>query len=532
ERLPIAEAVQQVRDKVGIAQALLPHEARPPVIAQFDISAQPILVFSASSTEDPLALHDLLDDKIRPRLEQLEGVAAARILGGSVREVAVDLFPDRLTALNLMPDAILQRIRAEHLDLPAGRYTSGPGEVGVRVAGEFKNVDTLRQMVVATAPDGSQVHLSDIALVREAAAETRTLVRTNGRDAVAMEVIKQSGANTVQVASVVKAELARLHAQHGNKFRADLLIDQSSDIEANAHEVWVAIYFGGAMAILIILLFLMDWRGTLISALALPTSVVGTLFFMWYAGFSLNQLTLLGLSLAIGLLIDDAVVVRESITRRLEAGADPMEAASLGTQEIALAVMATTFTLCAVFVPVAFMQGIVGQFFRQFGLTITAAVLISLFVAFTLDPMLSARFSRAGGHAQARHPVAVRLEAFFAATDRLYADSLSWVLAHRKTTMLAAMAIFFGSLVVASRLGTDFVGNEDRGQLLVSLEFPPGTRIGTTSARSAAAEAEVARLPGVTTVYAVVGPQEQVEKVTWRVTTVDKQSRSQSIDYY
>jgi HAE1 family hydrophobic/amphiphilic exporter-1 len=530
--VPLAEAVQQVRDKVGIAQALLPHEARPPVIAQFDISAQPILVFSASSTADPLALHDLLDDKIRPRLEQLEGVAAARVLGGSVREVAVDLFPDRLTALNLTPDAVLQRIRAEHLDLPAGRYTSGPGEVGVRVAGEFKNVDKLRQMVVATAPDGSQVHLSDIALVRETAAEARTLVRTNGRDAVAMEVIKQSGSNTVQVASVVKAELARLHEQHGDRFRADLLIDQSSDIEANAHEVWIAIYFGGAMAILIILLFLMDWRGTLISALALPTSVVGTLFFMWYAGFSLNQLTLLGLSLAIGLLIDDAVVVRESITRRLEAGADPVEAASLGTQEIALAVMATTFTLCAVFVPVAFMQGIVGQFFRQFGLTITAAVLISLFVAFTLDPMLSARFARAGGHSHVRHPVVVRLEAFFGATDRLYAVSLAWVLAHRKTTMLAAALIFFGSLVVASRLGTDFVGNEDRGQLLVSLEFPPGTRIGTTSARSAVAEAEVARLPGVTTVYAVVGPQEQVEKVTWRVTTVDKQARSQSIDYY
>ncbi len=185
-----------------------------------------------------------------------------------------------------------------------------------------------------------------------------------------------------------------------------MLIDQSIDIESNAREVWIAIYFGGAMAILIILLFLLDLRGTFISALALPTSVVGTLFVMYWLGFSLNQLTLLGLSLAIGLLIDDAVVVRESITRRLERGEAPALAASHGTQEIALAVMATTFTLVAVFVPVAFMQGIVGQFFRQFGLTITAAVLISLFVAFTLDPMLSARLTRARvpGEAPPRAP--------------------------------------------------------------------------------------------------------------------------------
>lgn len=532
--VPLNEAVQQVRDKVGVAIGQLPQGVRPPIIAQFDIAAQPIVVFTASSTLDSLSLHDLLDDKIRPRLEQLEGVAAARILGGTEREVAVDLFPDRLTALNLMPDGIFQRIRAEHLNLPAGRYVSGPSEVGVRVTGEFADIDALRQMVVATAPDGTEVHLSDVALVRETAAEARTLVRTSGREAIAMEIIKQSGANTVEVSRILKREFAKLHNELGDRFSADIIIDQSADIKANAHEVWIAIYFGGAMAILIILIFLMDIRGTIISALALPTSVVGTLFVMWVAGFSLNQLTLLGLSLAIGLLIDDAVVVRESITRRLEAGEDPVQAASEGTKEIALAVMATTFTLCAVFVPVAFMQGIVGQFFRQFGLTITAAVLISLFIAFTLDPMLSARFAkrRDPNAVHHKHPVAHKLEHFFNQMDRYYSRTLDWVLAHGKTVMLSALFLFAASLFIGSRLGSDFIGNEDRGQMVVQLEFPPGTRIGTTSSRSAAAEAEALKIPGVASVYTVVGPQGQVDRATWRVTLVNKEERPHNIDYY
>ena len=213
-----------------------------------------------------------------------------------------------------------------------------------------------------------------------------------------------------------------------------MLIDQALTIEANAHEVWIAIFFGGAMAMLIILLFLLDLRGTFISALALPTSVIGTLFFMYVMGFSLNQLTLLGLSLAIGLLIDDAVVVRESITRRLELGDPPAEAASQGTREIALAVMATTFTLVAVFVPVAFMKGITGQFFRQFGLTISVAVLICLFVAFTLDPMLSARLARPHVPGEPRREAAAGGPAAppsSTSNDRAYARSLDWVLRHR-----------------------------------------------------------------------------------------------------
>jgi multidrug efflux pump subunit AcrB len=404
--------------------------------------------------------------------------------------------------------------------------------VGIRVLGEFKDVDALRQMPVATGPDGSLVRLGDVALVRKGTKEPRTLVRTNGMEAVAVEVVKQAGANSAAVATAVKGLLPELEREHG--FRGDLLIDQSTQIEANAHEVWVAIWFGGAMAILIILLFLLDLRGTFISALALPTSVIGTLFAMYAMDFSLNQLTLLGLSLAIGLLIDDAVVVRESITRRLERGEPADKAAAEGTREIALAVMATTFTLVAVFVPVAFMQGIVGQFFRQFGLTITVAVLISLFIAFTLDPMLSARLSRPHrlGEAVREPRVVTAIRGLFNRIDALYVRSLDWVLHHRVLTTGAATLLFLVSLGVGGRLGNEFMPREDRSQLIVNLEYPPGTSLGTSSRRSAALENAVRAVPGVVAVYSTVGYQEDARQLRWRVNLVDKGQRSQGAEVF
>lgn len=530
--VPLSEAVQQVRDKVGAARMLLPRTIDAPVIAQFDVGAQPIVVFTASSTQDVTDLRELLDDEVRPRLEQVQGVAAARILGGNPREIAVDLLPDRMRMMNLPPDAVFQRIRGEHLDLPAGHYAQGSSQVGVRVLGEFKDVEALRHMVVATAPSGQQIHLSDVAKVEERPAEAQTLVRTGNRLSLAVEVVKQPGANTVKVAAAVREELAALKARMGERLNTEIILDQSTDIEANAHEVWVAIYFGGAMAVLIILFFLLDWRGTLISALALPTSVFGTLFVMWVLGFSLNQITLISLSLAIGLLIDDAVVVRESITRRLELGDDPQRAASVGTQEIALAVMATTFTLCAVFLPVAFMQGIVAQFFRQFGLTIAVAVLISLAVAFTLDPMLSARFVKPHRPNAQRNALVRGIEGFLAGLDRVYGATLRWVLGNPKTTFALALAVLGGTLWLGTRLGSEFLGPQDRGQLTVAMQFPAGTRLDVSSSRAAAAEAEVMKLPGMRTVYSVVGPDGEMEKVRWRVLLKDKADRSEGPQFY
>lgn len=527
--VPNAEATQDVRDKVAAAARELPPDCEPPVVAPFDLASQPVVVFSASAGQDAAALRDLVVDQVKPRLEQLDGVAAVRVLGGAEREVRVDLDPDRLAAAGLTAEAVVQRIRAEHVDLPGGRLPAGEFEAGVRVKGRFRDVEDLRAMAVTTGRDGSHVRLSDVALVSEAVADPDTLVRTNGERAVGIEVVKRGGTNTVAVAEAAKRAMLDLEAQVG--IRTQILIDQSVHVEANAHEVWIAIWFGGAMAILIILLFLLDVRGTVISALALPTSVIGTFFLMWVLDYSLNQLTLLGLSLAIGLLIDDAVVVRESITRRLEAGQDPITAASEGTREIALAVLATTLTLCAVFVPVAFMQGIVGRFFRQFGLTISGAVLISLFVAFTLDPMLSARFAKATHHG-GKGGLGGWLRDAFDRLDRAYGWTLDVVLRRPKTWGLASFLVFVASLGVAANLGTDFLGSEDRGQITVHIDFPPGTRLLETAARSAVAEEAVRALPGVTAVYAVIGPRGDSASTDWRVNLIDKRERPDGIEWY
>jgi hydrophobic/amphiphilic exporter-1 (mainly G- bacteria), HAE1 family len=533
--VPMGEAVQLVRDKVGIAQSQLPLGTKQPVITQMDISAQPVLVFSVNAGKIGVTLpqlREVIDDRIRPQLEQLDGVAAVRILGGAEAEISVELFPDRLANLGITPDIVFQKIRGENLDLPAGRYISGQTEVGVRVSGEFADVSELRDMVVTTSANGSQVKLSDIALVKSGTKEPRTLVRTNGVEAIGVEVVKQSGANSAKVAISARSMLAEIEKQFSLK--THVLIDQSTAIEANSHEVWIAIYFGGAMAILIILLFLLDVRGTVISSLALPTSVFGTLFAMYVLGYSINQLTLLGLSLAIGLLIDDAVVVRESITRRLEAGEPPALAASNGTKEIALAVLATTLTLCAVFIPVGFMQGIVGQFFKQFGITITAAVLFSLFIAFTLDPMLSARFAKTHTPGSEVHStkLARALSRVFARMDDVYGITLSWVLEHRKLTFVVAVSLFVSSIIVGKRLGSEFMPVEDRGDLQVQLEFPPGTSLESTSKRSEMAELAVRALPGVTTVYSVVGPTEDVRRASWRVKMVEKEKRRTTLEDY
>src|SRR5262249_3619713 len=258
--------------------------------------------------------------------------------------------------------------------------------------------------------------------------------------------VKQSGKNTIEVADGVKKRLAQLEKTFPAGVHDSLIIDQSKFIRENAHEVEIAIVFGGAMAILIILIFMLDLRSTIISAFPLPTSVIATFFLMYVLGFTLNMMTLLGLSLAIGLLIDDAVVVRENIFKYLERGVPPKEAALRGTQEIALSVLATTLTIVAVFVPVAFMSGIVGQFFRQFGLTVSAAVLVSLFVAFTLDPMLSSRFSKSIDHNKKDPfaPIKRPFEIVFTAMDDTYRVVLGWTLRHRLIVGLLAIASFFG----------------------------------------------------------------------------------------
>ncbi|MGZ3458471.1 MAG: efflux RND transporter permease subunit, partial [Archangium sp.] len=320
-------AGQEVRDKVSSITNRLPHDADMPMVNRLDISAVPVLTYAASAQADSRTVRKIIEDKLKPALAQLEGVADVRINGGDVREIQVDIGLDKARAVGVSPLEISQRIGMENLDLPAGRLQLGPTELTVRSLGQFKNVDELRQFPVAQSRTGAQVRLEEVATITDGAAERRTTARLNGNDAVILEVVKQPGSNTVAVSDGVKKAMATLVPTLGHDFQASLIVDQSVLIRENAHEVWTALIFGGAMAVLIILMFLLDPRGTFISSLALPTSVIGTFFVMYLLHYSINQMTLLALSLAIGLLIDDAVVVREAITHRLDRGEDPATAA-------------------------------------------------------------------------------------------------------------------------------------------------------------------------------------------------------------
>ena len=525
-------AVQEVRDKVAAAQYLLPHDVDLPKVSRVDISAAPILTYAVSADLSSQRLRKQIEDRIQPALQQLEGVAEVRVTGGDIREIQVDLDLDKVKAVGTSPFEIAQRIGMENLNLPAGHLALGPTELTVRTLGEFKNVEELRNLPIAQSKTGSQVRLAEVATVTDGAAEKRTMARLNGKDAIIVEVVKQPGSNTVKVADQVKKALTVLEPAMGNNFEAQLLLDQSALIRANAHEVYVALFFGGAMAVVIILMFLLDPRGTFISSLALPTSVVGTFFVMYVLGYTLNQMTLLALSLAIGLLIDDAVVVREAITHRLDQGEEPASAASNGTRDVGLAVLATTMTLVAVFVPVAFMPGIVGQFFKQFGITISAAVLISLFISFTLDPMLSARLAkqRKAGEVMIHTGVALWFHQMFESWERFYAKTLEWVLDNKWKTVGLTLAVLLLSGFAATRIGAEFASVEDHDQLMADLKLPDSASLDLSARRSNEAEALLRKIPEVTDVYSIIGVNGEVNKVKLRALLTPKQSRKKNIN--
>jgi len=523
----LPEAAAEVRERVGQIRYKLPVEAKEPVINRFDIAAAPVLIYTVRGTGSLSATRKFAEDVIRPALEQIDGVASVEVKGGAKREIQVQLDRARIDALSLDPSAIVARLKLANLTVPAGRYDAGEREINIRTVGELLNAEDIRNVIVATAKDGSAVHLRDVASVEDGYEELRSAVRANGEEAVSFQVLKQSGRNTVAVSDLVQARMVELQKTFPAGIAAAQIFDQGRFIKENAHEVEIAIVFGGLMAILIILVFMLDLRSTLISAVALPTSVVGTFFLMYLLGYTLNMMTLLALSLSIGLLIDDAIVVRENISKHLERGVPPAQAALDGTKEIALSVLATTLTIVAVFTPVAFVKGLVGQFFRQFGITVSAAVLLSLFVAFTLDPMLSSRFSKVVKHGERDrfHALKAPFEAVFKWMENGYRRILLWSVHHKLAVGGIAVASLVLMAFVAGLMGNEFVAAEDRGQFVVDLELPAGTALSETNRLSLQAEKLFLQNKQVKLVFSVVGNNGEANKAAWRVVTTSKSER-------
>ncbi len=505
----INEAAEDARAKINTIRRDLPREIEDPIIQKFDFTAMPVISLALRSDGlSPRELTTLAEKKIQRRFENLAGVGKVELVGTAKREISVTVDPARLDALGMGIDEVIAGLQSENVNTPLGRLHRGNTESTLRVSGKPDAVSGFRGMVIA-ARGGRPVTLGEISDVRDDTEEERTTALVNGTRAVAIDIIKQTGANTVGVVDRVKAETEKLRAELPPGVRLEIVRDGSIMIRDSVHDVQDTMIIGGILTILIVFCFLNSWRSTVITGLTLPISVISTFTVMNFMGMTLNVLTLMALSLAIGLLIDDAIVVRENIVRHLERGEDHFTAARNGTAEIGLAVMATTFTIVAVFVPVAYMKGIVGRFFFQFGITVSFAVLVSLFVSFTLDPMLSSRWhdpdiDRTGK----RHPVARVLDRFndwFESLSDRYRLAVSWALAHQKATLFFAFAAFLGGLFVFFSLPSAFFTEMDNAELQVSFRSAPDASIEETRGRLDRVLALVRTIPDARHTYATIG---------------------------
>jgi HAE1 family hydrophobic/amphiphilic exporter-1 len=524
-------ATAEVREKVAAIRGTLPQDIEDPTIQRFDVAALPIMTYAVGSSQPSDVTRLQVEDDLKPLLEQIDGVASVQVNGGEVREIQINLDPRRLEALGLPLNQVAAKLAAENLDVPGGQVKRDGRAISLRTRGEFDRVDEIENVILRSAA-GSTVRLRDIGTVVDGYEDKSSTTRLNGVDAVSFSVQKQSGANTVEIADRVEATLARV-APAFPQLQIRPVHNDADFIKENVRDVRGHIFFGGLMAVLIIFVFMRDWRSTLISALALPTSVIATFFFMWAVGFTINMMTLMALSLVIGILIDDAVVVRENIYRHMEHGEDPVTAARKGTSEIGLAVMATTFTILAVFLPVGFMTGIVGQFFKSFALTIAFAVAMSLLVAFTLDPMLSSRFVRyVPPEERQRTRMGRWLEGwgrFYDRIDQRYHRVLGWAVQRPWQVIGLAAVVFFASLSTLTVVGTEFVPVEDRGQYEINVELPPGTSFEQGVEMVAAVEKQVQAIPEVRQVFSTVGVNGDPLRANLRVKTTSKTERERGL---
>lgn len=503
-------AAQDVRSAIEGIRRDLPEAIDPPIVSKFDPASQPIVSLALSSEAMPLPqLTSLADEDIRRAIENVAGVGEVRLAGGLEREIRVFLQPERLRALGVSVSEISAALRSQNLEAPAGRLERGATETLVRVTGRITDPAQFANIIVANR-NGAQIRLGDLARVEEGTEEQRSLALVDGRRAVSLDVLKISGANTVEVADGVNAAVAGIRSRLPAGVELQIVRDNSVYIRHSVEDVIRELILGALLTVIIVMLFLNDWKATIITSFALPVSVISAFILMGALGFTLNVLTLMALALSIGILIDDAIVVIENIVRHRAMGEPPRRAAFRATGEIQLAVLATTLSIVAVFVPVAFMGGIVGRFFYQFGLTIAWAVMVSLFVSFTLTPMLSAWWGVdphvAGVHGG--NPLTRSIARFNAWFDRQagrYRGVIAWALRHRKSVIGIAAASFVGAFMLFPFIGGGFMPTSDNSEFVVTFETPEGSSLPYTQQKVEQVGQALQNLPGVEYTYATVG---------------------------
>ena len=507
----IQEASQDIRDAISTQRADLPLEMEEPILTRFDPSQQSVVSLALTSADIPVAtLTRIADPMIVRDLRTIPGVAQVTVVGGVERELTVQLRPADLQATGVSVAQVVQALKAQNLAAPVGRLNGALDERAIRLKGRLDTPEEFGNLVVADR-DSRIIRLGQVADVFDGTEEQRTQAVFDDREAVGIEILKAKGYSTTQVTGRIHQHIGRLQARMPAGAKLEIVQDAGVRVEHAVRNVQEALVEGALLTVLVVFLFLNSWRSTVITGLALPVSVLASFIAVWAFGFTLNTMSLLGLSLAIGILIDDAIVVRENIVRHIEMGKDHYEASREGTDEIGLAVAATTFSIVAVFIPVAFMYGIAGQWFKPFALTIACAVLVSLFVSFSLDPMLSAYWAdpQTEGH-ERRNPIARALDRFNIWFDRMadrYKDVIAWALDHRLAMALLATGSFALAIGMIGMgvVGAGFVPVSDRSEISMIIEAPPGSNLEYTRLKAGEAARRARAHPEVAYTYTTIG---------------------------
>lgn len=515
-------ASQDVRDRLDTAKSLLPNDTDDPIIYKIDFNAMPIMYIGMSGKRSSVELKKMAEDVVKDRLGKVDGVASVSVTGGDTREIFVKVDQERLKANSMNIMEITQAIGMANLNVPGGSIRQGRREYTIRVVGEFADPEELRSLrIKRQMPDPRLpgiIELKDVASVLDTTAQREQFTRLDGKDSVGIVIQKQADANTVKVADDAKEELIRLEKELPADIEISVSRDNSIFVKDSLRDVTKNLFEAALIATLVVFIFLHTFRATFIILLAIPTSIFATFLPIYFFGFSLNSITMMGLALCIGILVDDSIVVLENIFRHLQMGKSSRQAALDGRMEIGGAAVAITMTDVVVFVPIAFMGGIVGMFFRQFGITIATATLFSLFVSFTLTPMLASRWMRPedvhaleGGGGRKRGFFSwffSKFDAGYAALDHAYRGVLKWSLRHRWIVVIAGNAILVLSFVVLKYMSFEFMPESDQGQFNVSIEMPVGTNVEETDRVTKIVESYIMdkkKYPEVESVFSSVG---------------------------
>ncbi|HYM19513.1 MAG TPA: efflux RND transporter permease subunit [Candidatus Kapabacteria bacterium] len=508
------QAAADVQRRVDQIRSKLPKDADVPKVQKNDIAAMPIIRASLTSTIlTPTELYQLAKDKLKARLESTDGVAEVDISGGRERQIKVEVDNDKLRSYNLSILQVQQALSRENLDVPTGTVKQPTDQYIVRVKGKFQSVDEMKSLPIATTANGSTVYLSDVAKVEDSFNEDRKPTRLNSHDAVGINIIKTSDANATETADRVYATISKLsddYKQAGIKF--EIAQDATQFTRASIREVFRDLAIAIVLVSCVLFLFLRSGRNALIVLISIPTSLVSTFIFMWVFGFTLNMMSMMALSLVIGILVDDSIVVLENIHRKLDEGEKPVDAAIKGRNEIGFAALAITLVDVVVFLPISLVSGITGKIFREFGLTVVVSTLMSLFVSFTLTPMLASRFGKA--HEEIKFKpfkwLSDKFERFQDWLEIKYKSILEWALHHRWVIVTSSFALFLGScsLVFTGKIGSEFITQPDRGEFAANFDFPDGTNVETTDSLIGVYEHFLAADSNIDRYQTVVGRQE------------------------